>query len=69
MTKELTWNEMVSMYPNMWVVIKNAITDGPDVVKGEVLTTKTDDEICEYEDKHDKEGLLFRRTTEDEIVI
>ena len=66
MANELTWNEMVTLYPNMWVVIKNATTDGPDIVRGELVTTKTDEEICEYEDAHYDEGLIFRRTTDSE---
>ena len=66
MAKELTWDEMVTLYPNMWVVIKNATMDGPDVIKGELVTTKTDEEICDYEIAHYDEGLIFRRTTEDE---
>lgn len=66
MTGILSWNQMVSMYPNLWVVIKNAVMDGPDVIEGEVVTTKTDDEICGYEDAHDNEGYLFRRTSEED---
>ena len=62
----MTWNSMVENYPNMWVVIKNPVMDGPDVIKGEVITAKSDDEICDYEDSHDNEGLIFRRTTDDE---
>lgn len=62
----ITWDEMIKRYPNMWVVIKNPVMDGPDVIEGEIVTALNDDEICDYEDLHDNDGFIFRRTTEDD---
>ncbi|MBO4395018.1 MAG: hypothetical protein J5819_01560 [Eubacterium sp.] len=63
-TAPVTWDEMVEKYPNSWVVIRNAEMDGPNIISGIVETVKTDDEICDYESQHLREGLVFMRTTE-----
>lgn len=60
----MTWDEMTHKYPSMWVVIREAVMDGPDVISGDVIAAISDDDICEYEDKHFKDGYLFRRTAD-----
>ena len=62
MDKPMTWNNMVEEYPNMWLAIKNAEMDGPNIITGIVFAVLTDDEIIDYEDEHGDEGLIFRRT-------
>ena len=64
MNVNMTWEDMVREYPDRWVAVGNAVMDGPDIVSGDVVAVKTDDEICDYEDQHLREGLRFRRTTE-----
>ena len=63
--KNMTWEEMVNMYPGKWVVIVNPIMDGPDVISGEILDVKSDEEIGKYRVEHRKDGFTFRRTTEE----
>lgn len=62
MNEPVTWKYMVEHYPNMWIAIKDPQMDGPDIVSGIISAVITDDEIIDYEDKHRKEGLTFRRT-------
>ena len=60
----MTWQEMVQKYPDRWVAVGDAVMNGPDIVSGNVVAVKTDDEICNYEIEHLRDGLRFRRTTE-----
>ena len=30
--ERMTWDEMVEKYPDRWVVVKDAVMDGPDVL-------------------------------------
>mgnify|MGYP006916293025 CR=1 FL=1 len=62
--KNMTWQDMVKEYPDRWVAVGNAVMNGPDIVSGDVVAVKTDEEICDYEVKHLREGLVFMRTTE-----
>ena len=62
MEKSVTWTYMAEKYPNMWIAIKDAKMDGPDVVSGIIYAVMPDDEIIDYEDEHGDEGLIFRRT-------
>ncbi len=64
--KKMTWEEMVMTYPDAWVVLKNVKKSGPDIISGDVIDVVDDNEIMDYEDEHDGEGLTFRRTTEGE---
>ena len=67
MGERLTWDEMVSMYPDRWVVLKDVEKNGPDVVSGVLVAVKTDDEITEYEAANLRKGYEFWRTTEGEF--
>lgn len=58
-----TWENIIKMYPGMWVAIKNPQMDGPNIIAGELFAVKTDDEIIDFEDEHVGEGLIYRRTT------
>ena len=62
--KRMTWDEMVTAYPDKWIAVQNAVMDGPDVMEGDVLCAVNDEDIGAYEDAHDGEGLIYRRTTE-----
>ena len=64
--KRMTWDQMVSEYPDMWVAIKNPETDGvkPDILAGEVVTALSDDDVDDYEESHLDEKLIYKRTTE-----
>ena len=66
MSTRMTWDEMVSKYPDMWVVIKDPVMDGdaPDILEGDVVDAVSDEDIGEYEAAHRNQGLKFRRTTE-----
>ena len=64
MNANMKWEDMVEKYPDRWVAVGNAVMDGPNIVSGDVVAVKTDDEICDYEDQHLRDGLIFMRTTE-----
>lgn len=62
MDKRESWQYMVEHYPNMWIAVKDAEMDGPDIVSGIIYAVIPDDEIIGYENQHRKDGLTFRRT-------
>ena len=62
--KRMTWQEMVDAYPDQWVVVKDAVMDGPDILSGVLVTVKTDDDIGAYRVQNSRRGYEFRRTTE-----
>ena len=64
MTEHLTWEEMVKEYPDKWVVIKDAVMDGADIVSGTIVDVKSDDDIIPFRTKNQKKGYRFYRTTE-----
>ncbi len=64
MGERMTWEEMVSNYPDRWVVLKDTEKDGPDVVSGILVAVKTDDEIIPFENANLTKGYEFWRTTE-----
>lgn len=61
--RRMTWSEMVKAYPDMWVVVTNAVMDGPDIVSGDVVTVKSDDDIGAFRIANRKK-YVYRRTTE-----
>lgn len=61
----MTWEEMVNSYPGKWVVVINPNKDGPEIISGEVIDVKTDEEIEKYRIEHRTDGCIFRRTTEE----
>ena len=62
-----TWEEIEVEFPNKWVVLKNVVFEGSDVIKAEVVDVKADEEIIEYQEQHLNEGYTFCRTTEGAI--
>ena len=65
MNERMTWEQMVDIFPNLWVVVQNAIMNGGDIISGEVVATMSDDEIEAYRCNHLGQGNRYRRTTED----
>ena len=64
---KMTWEEMVEKYPDRWVVIADAEMNGADLISGNVVGIKTDDEIIPYRIANQKKGFKFYRTTEGEF--
>lgn len=66
MTEEiLTWEEMVTKYPDKWVALKNVVfSPEKDVLSATIVAVKTDDEIIGYEEEHLDDNIIFRRTTD-----
>lgn len=60
----MTWNEMVDKYPDMWVAVKDAQMDGPDIVSGIVVAVLSDIDVGQFRIKNKRKGLVFSRTTE-----
>ena len=67
MSNRLSWEEMVSRYPDRWVVLKDTVKNGPDVLSGVLVAVKSDDEIIAYENSNQGSGYEFWRTTEGEF--
>ncbi len=64
MNERMTWDQLVSLYPDRWVVLKDTEKEGPDIISGILIAVKTDEEIIEFENSHLREGYEFWRTTE-----
>ena len=62
--KRITWQEMVDKYSDMWVAVKDAEMDGPNILSGVLVDVKSDDDISQYRIKNKKKGYIFSRTTE-----
>jgi len=60
----LTWDEIVSMYPDQWVAVKDAEMDGADIIAGEVVAAKTDRAMRKFRILNRQAGLVFRRTSD-----
>ena len=62
----ITWNEITKAYPDKWVAVANLIMDGdsPDILEGDIVAVKNDDDIDSYELNHHGKGYKYRRTTE-----
>lgn len=60
----LSWDEMVSIYPDQWVAVKDAEMDGADIVSGEVVVAKSDREMRQFRMQNRRSGLVFRRTSD-----
>lgn len=64
MEERMTMEEMIDRYPDMWVAIKDAEKDGPNIMSGILYAVLSDDEIGDFEEEHLGQGLTFFRTTE-----
>ena len=63
----LTWDEMVSAYPDQWVAVKDPEMDGADIISGEVVAAKTDRAMRKFRILNRQTGLVFRRTSDGEF--
>lgn len=68
--KLMTWKEMVSEYPGMWVIVEQTEGDDVRIDAGIVRYVATDDEMPEIWIKCRKSGLGYvrERTTVDSFV-
>ena len=64
MENRMTWEEMAKKYPDQWVVVKDAVMDGPDIVSGILVAVKSDDEIISYRIANTHKDYEICRTTE-----
>ena len=64
MESRLSWEDIVKKYPDRWVVLKDPVLDGSDIVTGIVVDVKTDDEIIPYRLKNFDKKYDYCRTTE-----
>lgn len=67
MSKRLTWDEIVNLYPNRWVVVEDAeLTSGLFIKSGVVIKVCKNDEIDAFLVKCFKEGrdIYYQRTTD-----
>lgn len=62
----MKWEEIIKLYPDKWIALQDTVMDGPNVISGYICAVLTDEQICDYEDEHMGEPVIFRRTTEGE---
>ena len=64
MAERMTMEEMIDQYPDRWVAIRDVERDGPNILSGILYAVLSDDEIGDFEEEHQGQGLTFFRTTE-----
>lgn len=64
MGNRMTWEDIVKKYPDKWVVLKDPVLDGSDIVTGIVVDVKSDDEILSYRLENFDKKYDYCRTTE-----
>ena len=62
--KQLTWEEAVNLFPDLWVAFKDCTYNKVTFVKGILVDVIEDKDRIEYMNKHWDEGLHIDRTTE-----
>lgn len=62
----MTWDEIVEKYPDLWVSVRDAEMNGPDIVSGIIEETISDEAVGDYKADHWGDDLVIRRTTEGE---
>ncbi|MBR5969792.1 MAG: hypothetical protein IK016_05520 [Lachnospiraceae bacterium] len=65
--REMTWEQMVTAYPSQWVIVRDAVMDGPDIISGVLVDVRKDEDILSYRISHPRKGFTFRRTTEESM--
>lgn len=63
--KQLTWNEVVNLFPDLWVVFKECTYNKATFIKGTLVDVIEDKDRIEYMNRHWGEGLYIDRTTEE----
>lgn len=66
MAKRLTWEQMQEMYPDKWLIIKDAEKDGSTLISGIIVDVCTDKTVMDKFIGYLNEGKHYikRRTTE-----
>lgn len=59
-----TWKEIVTKYPDKWVVLQNVSFSNSDIIDAEIVDVKNDDEIIEFQEEHFDQKYVYRRTTD-----
>lgn len=62
--KQLTWDEVVDLFPDLWVVFKDCEYENIDFIKGTLIDVIEDKDRIEYMNKHQKEEIYIDRTTD-----
>ena len=63
--KQLTWNDAVNLFPDLWVVFKDCEYQKSSFVKGTLVDVIKDADRIDYMSKHWGEDLYIDRTTEE----
>lgn len=66
MGKDMTWDEMVSVFPGLWVFVTNYENSGINIFKGVLIGVFTDNECDEFYIECLDKGInvAYNRTTE-----
>ena len=65
--KHLTWDEAVSIFPDLWVSFQDCVYNGADFQSGKLVAVIEDDDIGKYICTHIEENPYYARTTEDKF--
>lgn len=62
--QRITWENLVLLFPNQWVALKDCKYTGIDVSEGILVNVIDDENVTQYMAEHDKEYEHIERTTE-----
>lgn len=63
--KQLTWDEVVKLFPDLWVAFKDCEYHKVTFIRGTLVDVIEDKDRIDYMNKHWGEGLHIDRTTEE----
>lgn len=66
--KRLTWEEVVDIFPDLWVALKDCRMSGIDVEDGILVDVIADKDVKGYMKQHFDENIFIDRTTESCVV-
>lgn len=62
--QRLDWSNLVLLFPNLWVALKDCIYSGIDINSAVLVDVLDDNEVIEYMDKHYNDYERVERTTD-----
>ena len=65
MSERYTWDEMVSKYPDHWLVLQDCEMNKGDIVSAVLVKVLTSAEVDNYMAQNFGKGYRYRKTSED----
>ena len=66
--KKLDWSNLVLLFPNLWVALKDCEYSGIDVTSAVLIDVLDDDEVIDYMIEHNDYEKVERTTDSSECI-